>query len=411
MDHIEVMLSTWNGAAWLQPQLESLAAQTGVGRITLSVRDDGSTDDTWSVLERFAEDVPSSPKHAGNSALVPPAHAMDDVPVASRPTREGQPAQSIPPLPGISVRLHRGSNLGFIASFFTLLLRADPQADWYAFCDQDDVWQPDKLARAVEKLRQEAAGKPSDDAQAFETRQFGQYSQCSQCSQSSQPDAAGSIDHEPDRQSAGSIPLLYASRLTLVDETLRQIGQSGVPVRGPAFANAVVENIVTGATLVMNRAARNLLVEGLERMTGTAAGPDAEVPKNAVEGVRLHDWWCYLVVSAFGRVVYDSESRILYRQHGGNQVGWRPSFLARQALRLKRIRRQGDVRAITRQAALFARIHGAALDDGKSRILKRFLAKDEKFPVRVACVIHPGVWRQRRVDGVLLRLLILTGRI
>ena len=382
MDHIEVMLSTWNGATWLQPQLESLTAQTGAGRITLSVRDDGSTDETWGMLERFAEGIrtslyssptfdpqPAEPLSSEPQLCNPPAspHTTSTPSSTASPTSTPLSSPSPTPTPPspFEVRLHRGTNLGFIASFFTLLLRSDPHADWFAFCDQDDIWQPDKLARAMEQLRQETA----------------------------------------------NIPLLYASRLTLVDESLHEIGQSGVPARGPAFANAVVENIVTGATLVMNRAARNLLLEGLDHMTGISAGPDAEVPKAAVEGVRLHDWWCYLVVSAFGRVVYDSESRILYRQHGGNQVGWRPSFWARQAQRLKRLRRQGDMRAITRQAALFAQVHGEALEPEKSHMLERFLAKDRQLGARIACVIHPGVWRQRRMDGLLLRLLLLTGRI
>ncbi len=374
-DHVEVMLSTWNGSAWLQPQLDSLAAQTGVSRVTLSVRDDGSTDETWSILERFAKRVRTAS----------PSAAPDDC-AASPAASQGGTSHSGPACPDVGVRLDRGVNLGFIASFFTLLLRADPHADWYAFSDQDDVWQPDKLARAVGMLRQEAARRP---------RQVGTNPQC--------PAACVFPDGPP--------PLLYASRLTLVDEALRPIGQSSVPGRGPAFENAVVENIVTGATLVMNRAARKLLGEGLARMTGIAPGPEAEVPRAAVEGVRLHDWWCYLVVSAFGRVVFDNESHVLYRQHGGNQVGWRPSFLARQMQRFTRLRRQGDVRAITRQAALFALVYGTALDPGKRLVLRRFLAKDERLSARIACAVHPGVWRQGRADGLLLRVLILSGRI
>jgi len=97
-------MSTYNGAKYLREQMNSLLAQRGV-ELNIVVRDDGSTDDTCSILEK-------------------------EYPM---------------------VTLRKGSNIGCEPSFMELLYSA-PVADYYAFCDQDDVWMEDKLETAVSRL-------------------------------------------------------------------------------------------------------------------------------------------------------------------------------------------------------------------------------------------------------------------
>ena len=46
------------------------------------------------------------------------------------------------------VAVQRGPGLGFAANFLGLLSRVEPEAEFGAFCDHDDVWLPDKLDRA-----------------------------------------------------------------------------------------------------------------------------------------------------------------------------------------------------------------------------------------------------------------------
>ncbi len=53
-----------------------------------------------------------------------------------------------------------GNNLGPAQSFFDLL-RNSPSADYYAFCDQDDVWDRDKLFCAVTALEEERNSTPN----------------------------------------------------------------------------------------------------------------------------------------------------------------------------------------------------------------------------------------------------------
>ncbi len=107
MNSIVVLLSAYNGSKFLKEQLDSLEAQVGV-EMSILVRDDGSTDGTQELLDRL-----------GKKRLT----------------------------------WYQGENLGPALSFMELVYDA-PQADYYAFCDQDDVWMPDKLITAIKKLKE-----------------------------------------------------------------------------------------------------------------------------------------------------------------------------------------------------------------------------------------------------------------
>jgi glycosyltransferase involved in cell wall biosynthesis len=215
---VSVLLCTHNGLAFIEEQLDSLVGQSGGVQADLHVSDDSSTDGTWEYLCRYAD--------------------------------SGQ-------LPLCTLR--RGPGLGSAVNFLSLL--ADPaiEGDVFAFCDQDDIWAKDKLARAVEAL------------------------------------FSGS----------GKEPILYCGRTrSVAGSRSRSDGLSPLFSRPPSFANALVQNIGGGNTMAMNRAARELFLEA------------------GVVDVPAHDWWTYLLVSgAGGKVIYDPEPALSYRQHAGNQIG------------------------------------------------------------------------------------------
>jgi glycosyltransferase involved in cell wall biosynthesis len=299
----QVLLSTFNGAAHLERLLESVLAQD-YPELELLVRDDGSTDGTISILKGYAENNPR-------------------------------------------VRLLEGPHLGFVASFFTLLAQSTPRADWYAFCDQDDVWRPDKVSRAVRALRR--------------------------------------INPET--------PALYGSRLAIVDADERPLGLSAMPRRELSFANALVESQIPGCTAVLNRATRSLMLW--------------EVPR----GLASHDWWFYLVVSGFGTVLFDPEPRIRYRRHGENVFGDHALGLARWIARSPLLRGESDPRPATRQAMELRRIHGSHLPAAHARLLDRFLAPRSSFWSRLRYAHAGEVYRQARRDQVALKLRILLDRL
>ncbi|MBP3228308.1 MAG: glycosyltransferase family 2 protein [Bacteroidaceae bacterium] len=108
MPHVNVLMATYNGARYLRQQLDSILAQEGVD-VSLTVRDDGSTDTTPAIFDEYRERC--------NLRI-----------------------------------LHDTDHLGPARGFMRLLAQC-ADADLYAFADQDDYWLPDKLAAAAEKLQ------------------------------------------------------------------------------------------------------------------------------------------------------------------------------------------------------------------------------------------------------------------
>lgn len=228
---VAILLGCYNGAEHLEAQLESIAAQTYTNWVLLA-SDDGSADATRAILDRFRL-----------------CHGSERVHVRSGPQK------------------------GFLANFLAMACRPSFEAGFYAFCDQDDVWEPTRLERALGFIEPSAV-----------------------------------------------VPALYCSRTRLVDDLDRVIGHSPEFRREPCFCNALVQSIAGGNTMVFNEAARQLLV---------AAGDQVEVAS--------HDWWLYLLVSgAGGRVIYDAWPSVRYRQHGGNLIGGNVGWRARLT-RLRRL--------------------------------------------------------------------------
>lgn len=109
------------------------------------------------------------------------------------------------------------------------------------------------------------------------------------------------------RTSAHIENALYCSRLNYVDQNLKSLGLSRTPTC-VGFNNAIVENIAIGCTMAFGENIRQRIL---------AAPP---------EWMMMHDWWAYLLASAFGEVIYDNEVTILYRQHGASVTPWEPGL-------------------------------------------------------------------------------------
>jgi hypothetical protein len=298
MTPLPILLATYNGARFLPAQLDSLAAQRGAPPWTLLWRDDGSGDGTPGLLEGF----PGARRLADGAG------------------RQG---------PG--------------GSFLRLLAAAPEEAPAVAFCDQDDVWLPDKLARAW----------------------------------------TWTAAQDPAR------PALYCARQQLVDAALRPIGLSPPFRRPPGLRNALVENIAVGCTVMLNAAARRLVL---------AAPPMPEAS--------MHDWWCQLLVAgAGGAIRADPEPALLYRQHGGNSVGSAGSLLGRARGALRR----GPARFTATLAAHLAALAAAApLLTEENRALVARLRPLPHLPraARLALLARSGLQRQRPADQLALYALV-----
>lgn len=214
---VTILLCTFNGERFLAEQLNSIAAQTYT-HWRLVVSDDGSSDATCALLEDFAE----------------------------RPENRDR------------VELRSGARQGAVMNFLSLATDKTISGTCFAYCDQDDVWFPDKIERALTWL------------------------------------GAQSV----------IVPALYCSRTATVTPDGRQVGLSPLFRKAPSFNNALVQSLAGGNTMVFNEAARALLI---------AAG---------TRDVVAHDWWTYMLVSGAGGIVYyDEVPSLAYRQHEGNQIG------------------------------------------------------------------------------------------
>lgn len=138
-------------------------------------------------------------------------------------------------------------------------------SDYVMFSDQDDVWLPDKIENTYNKMI------------------------------------------EMEKEYGKNTPVLIHTDLKVVDRNLKTINDSlfkmmNMDSNRCAFNNLLVQNIVTGCTVMGNRALFNYL---------------EKIPKNAV----MHDMWIALIASAFGEIGFVDKSTMLYRQHGNNSVG------------------------------------------------------------------------------------------
>lgn len=303
---VAILLCTYRGQHYLAEKLDSFAAQTHENW-EVWASDDGSEDDTHSILEDYKN--------------------RWDVGRLS---------------------IHFGPAEGFAANFLSLTCNASVDADFYAYSDQDDVWEADKLARAVQWLE----SVPAD------------------------------------------VPALYCSRTRLVDAENNEIGVSPLFTKAPGFANALMQNIGGGNTMVFNNAARELLREAGEN-----------------KSVITHDWWAYMVVTGCGgRVFYDSKPTLRYRQHGGNLVGTNANWAAR----FKRIRMlfQGRFKHWNdcNISALLTLEH--RLTPENREILQRFAdARGMSLIPRLIHLKRSGIYRQTLLGNIGLIAAAILGKI
>ena len=306
MPSVAILLCTFNGARFLDAQLSSYVAQS-CKDWRLFASDDGSTDATLAMI-------------------------------AARATQLG----TAPPA------IRSGPRQGFVANFLGLACDPSIVADYFAFSDQDDVWEPDKLARTIDWLK----GRPAH------------------------------------------VPAMYCSRTRLIDDEGRAYGFSPLFRRPTSFRNALVQSIAGGNTIVFNQGARDLLI---------ACGPTVQVPS--------HDWWTYLLTTAAGgEVRYDPIPTISYRVHPENVVGANVGLLNRlrrlQMLAAGRFERWTEMNI----AALMP-FRPSMTAENRDLFDLFCAARRRSFIGRQIGFLKTGVYRQTLLGNLGLMLAISTRKI
>lgn len=149
-------------------------------------------------------------------------------------------------------------------NFFYLMRNCSD--DYMMFCDQDDIWKSDKIEVTIQRLM-EIEGR------------------------------------------AEKCPVLVHTDLEVVDSALKPISPSFMQysklcAERYALNQLLIQNIVTGCTVMINKLLRDMALEVKD-----------------IGNVLMHDWWLALIASAFGEIGYIDKSTIMYRQHGSNEVG------------------------------------------------------------------------------------------
>jgi len=209
---ILVLLSTYNGERYLEELLDSVLNQKKVN-VEILIRDDGSKDKTVEILEKYSN------KHS-------------------------------------NIRYYVGTNLGYAKSFWELL-KNSKKYDYYAFCDQDDIWLEDKMYSAISKLSQRDS----------------------------------------------KIPLLYTSNVIPVDKNLKKINYNSFKTnKSLNVYESFQKSILPGCTFVFNYSLKVIA----EKYDGY---------------MESHDWTLYNIANVFGEILFDNNSNILYRIYSENTIG------------------------------------------------------------------------------------------
>ena len=224
---VAILLGTYNGEKYLEEQLRSLEQQT-FRNFRCFIHDDGSGDRTPAIAESFAERHPDRFVYLGSS-------------------RTG------------------GAKYNFM-----FLLR-HVRAEYIMFCDQDDVWLPEKVEKTLRAMRK--AEKETARGQA-------------------------------------RLPICVYSDLMVVDSSLNVLNRSFYAYRSSdpektGLLDLLYQNVAPGCAMMINGSLRRLAL----------AGGEVE------DRIRMHDWLLILLARCCGEVVFIAEPLILYRQHEDNAIG------------------------------------------------------------------------------------------
>ena len=236
---IAVLLATYNSEKYIREKLDSILNQT-YKNISIMVSDDFSKDSTVKILEDYLKD-----------------HENISIIKSEMPLKSAQ------------------------ANFWFLLKNA-PKADYYMFCDHDDVWKNEKIQKTLTKM----------------------------------------LEIESEEK-----PALVHTDLFVVDKNLSLISDSMFSMqklsKNQTLENTLIQNNVTGCTMMINGALRDLALK-----------------KQDTENMLMHDWFLAILCLATGSMGFVDEPLILYRQHGNNEVGAKDagkvSYVMKKATQIKK---------------------------------------------------------------------------
>lgn len=303
---VAVILAFFNGAKWIEAQLESIKNQVQKN-IDVYIFDDCSDDSESTKLREIVKKYSIVKK--------------------------------------VTLRNQR---LGYAKNFLTGLQSVSNEYSYYCFSDQDDIWLPTKLSRAINYLKK------------FENQ-------------------------------AGA---LYGARTLLCDADANIIRPSKYFERKPSLENAIVQNIFGGNTIVFDPILKQRITE------------------LNFDEVVSHDWMLYQVATGCGAsVIYDACPTVLYRQTNQNAIGVASGYFSRYRSSFLRLANGKLKQAIDIQINILLTNNFLFLDKHLASLRAFQAARRGSFYARLSFLIRHKIFRQGRAENILFLLAFLIGKV
>lgn len=303
MERVNILLSTYNGERYIKEQLDSLLYQT-YPNIVIYARDDGSSDNTVSILNEYSR------KNQEKIILI-----EDD------------------------------QNYGYPDCFWNLLVNCDI-ADFYSFCDQDDVWMPDKIERAVQYLQKEE-----------------------QCA-------------------------LYIHDYEMCNSELKSLGVHHINnIQNLQGEQLIFYTIAQGFSMVINEKMRLLLLE-----------------QNPIKKSLPHDGWCIWNAFYKGKILYDSNILAYYRRHDStvtsSGMGKKDMILSW----LKKELFGKEMKSLEERAEYFLTYMGKNMKESDYKTWLLLITRHKTVHQYFQRLFYPKRLRSSYGGEVALRILFLLGK-
>lgn len=301
-----VLMSTYNGEKYIREQIDSVLAQKGC-RVQLFVRDDGSSDQTIEILQKYQE--------AG------------------------------------MLIYYTGENMKPAKSFLDLLYNA-PGAEYYAFCDQDDIWMPEKLIEAIGMLQKR-------------------------------------------KNISSNNILMYFSNLIDVDANKILLKEKHLESHVYTDFQSVLVRCswIFGCTQVFSYELKELVKNSYH-------------PKEQP----MHDVWVGMICAMYGEIVYDDRAFIHYRQHAQNVVGAQLSFKAKLHSRWERLISGNEISIATNAKSLLKIATEKEISDDKIKILHLVANYKNNIYTKLRYIYRTNIFKQPKKRALFEILLILIGK-
>ncbi|MBF6595773.1 MAG: glycosyltransferase family 2 protein [Thermaceae bacterium] len=227
-------------------------------------------------------------------------------------------------------------SLKAVGNFAELLQQSS--ADYIMFCDQDDVWMPTKIEHSLRRML------------------------------------------ELEEVNSRDTPILVHTDLRVVNIELEVLANSFwqyqhiIPEFGQHWTRLLLQNVVTGCTVMLNKALRDIALP---------------IPQQAI----MHDWWLALVAAIFGTVGDVRRQTVLYRQHGMNDTGaksWNLGYILNRILQGEEVR--ASLSRTKAQAGVLAQQYAEKLSLENLEVIQQFSALDSLgFFERRAFLLRHGI--------------------